>query len=372
MRVDRLVDAFVARLAATDARTEDAGRLAAEVDRIGEREVIATTQICGRLLDRRLRAANEPAAFRAAVAHNLAELRDIVEDLDLGAGAQSAADSRRRFGIVPRGDPAAAQLERYARAQGRIQAVLAALEDQRAELVQEGAEIEQERRSLEAEMDALRGYTYLVSRLEAAVEHHVAEIRSADPERARSVRADLVVAIVQRRHHLLSQLAVATQASAALGVAHESNREVARAIRAATTTTIAALRTSVAVSQATRTRRRIETRFRAARQRPTSSGTTGRPAAPDALGASTEAAAEAVAARQAWAEVIAALDRIDRYAVEAAASIWTAARELEVSVERSRRPDDPSAPRETASGADEAGDPSAHRAERPHAGPGSG
>ena len=80
---------------------------------------------------------------------------------------------------------------------------------------------------------------------------HVEGLQAADPARGHAIRVDVLYAIRRRRRDLLLQLAVATQGYSALRLIEQDNLEVIWALRAATTTTVTALRAASLASLAT-------------------------------------------------------------------------------------------------------------------------
>ncbi len=313
-RVLRLVDGFIKRLAATDVHDEGFGRLEAELARIGEREVVATSQMSARLVERPVRAIGGFLVRKAPVARSLAELREIVEDMEA-----HAAD----------GSP-----DRYARAQGRVRVIASRLDTQKAELLRDLAEVDQERRSLWLELVSLRNHAHLAARLDEALERHIEDVEGADPGRARVLRTDLQLAVRQRRRDLLTHLAVATQGLAALQVIGHNDREIVRAIQAATTTTIAALQTAVAVARATTARRLLDRQLRTARE-PRRTPRDGPRRGIDHEAEGSDGTVDVVALRQAWGGVISTLDQIDRYVLEAAVALRATAFDLGTAAVRS-------------------------------------
>lgn len=81
-RIDALVAAFIDSVTSLDAHGEEYRRRIVDVNSIGEREVIATSEMSNRLLDRPVRAMTGILEGKAPIARNLVELRHTVEDLN--------------------------------------------------------------------------------------------------------------------------------------------------------------------------------------------------------------------------------------------------------------------------------------------------
>jgi uncharacterized protein YaaN involved in tellurite resistance len=318
-RIERLVSGYVRSICALDLRDEEYQRTVATVERLGEREFVATAAMSGRLLDRRFHAMSGLLATKAPMARRLADLRKAVTDLDPNRMKLGGKRSVRQ-----ELDELIRYFERFWRAQGRIEETLAALTEGRMTLEQDNAEIELEERLLATEMESLRQYAFLAGRLDDALASEIDGFAAAEPERAAALRADVLYAVRRRRQSILTELAVATQGYAALRIVEQNNDEVIRAIAAATTTTASAMRTAVMVAQAAASQRATLEQLEMAGQ---------------ATQAMADQAAEMEARlpdsrarvgmlQQAWAEVSAALDRVDAQKAEALRTISSADRKL--------------------------------------------
>ena len=337
-RIERMATGFVERIVAADLHGPAYRRLVAEVGDIGEREIVATAELSHRLVDRPMRAIIGTLDGASPIARGLAELREAVDELDPARLARVDGRPRRLLGLIPLGDPLDEALGAYARARARIQEILAALAVGRSELHAEIAAISQDQRALAHEIESLRQYAEMARVIDEALERRIASLDSADPDRARALRTDALFTIRQRRRDLLVQLAVATQGAAALRVVQDNNHQVVRTIRMATTTTAAALRTSVAVAHAMADQRRILAQLASVRDGRDSRR--GPPAGPPSAGS---VAARAAAIRvdldglkQAWDTVFSTLDQFDAHAVNAIAVMQEAVEELAAEAQRSR------------------------------------
>ncbi len=207
------------------------------IDTLGEREVAATTQIAARFHDRPLRAVEDVLSDKAPLTRHLRDLRREADDL------------LRRSG---RPDVSADWLAREAgEVEGRIRDLVIALDSDRQALEVDNAAIDQQERALWIEIDTLRQYAFLAARLDDLVAERVEALAPADPAAAHALQVEALYAVRRRRRDLLLQLAVATQGYAALRLVEQGNLEVIWAIRAASTTTVTAVRTALLAARAT-------------------------------------------------------------------------------------------------------------------------
>jgi hypothetical protein len=199
--------------------------------------VDATTQIAARFQDRPVRAVEAVLADRSPLTRHLRELRE------------SATGLVRR--VSSDGDDPDVVARAVAEAEERIRGLVAELDEDRATLEADNAGIDQQERALWIEIETLRRYAVLGARLDELVGNQVEALRATNPAAARSLELEALHAIRRRRRDLLLQLAVATQGYAALRIVEQDNLEVIWAIRAATTTTVSALRTALFAARAT-------------------------------------------------------------------------------------------------------------------------
>ncbi len=102
-----------------------------------------------------------------------------------------------------------------------------------------------------ATMGKLSEYNELAGALDAAVEEKIAQLQAAGQAKpADALKADALFPIRQRRQDIMTQMAVAVQGYMALDLVRKNNIELIKGVDRAQTTTIAALRTAIIVSQA--------------------------------------------------------------------------------------------------------------------------
>ena len=339
-RIDALVAAFIDSISSLDTHGEEYRRRIAEVNNIGEREVIATSEMSNRLLDRPVRAMTGILEGKAPIARNLVELRHTVEDLNPARYDLAQMSPRKLLGVIPLGDRLRNYFDRYAKAQSHIQAIIRALSESRNNLQADNAAIAQEERALWTEMETLRQYAYMARALDEALERRIDATSASDPGRGRTLREDVLFPVRHRLQDILTQLAVAAQGYAALRVVQQNNQEVVRAIQTATTTTTAALRTAVMVAQALTDQRLVVDQLKAVNEVTSSmiesTSELLKTQTADVEAQTTGTGVDLAALQRAWNNVFATLDQIDSYKSAALATMKVTVRELTGQVERSR------------------------------------
>ena len=339
-RIDRLVEDFVGDLNSLDLHSGEYRRVVTDVCQLGEREIVATAAMSGRLLNRPTDAMSGVLSRKAPIARRLTQLRRALEDLDPSKSDLMRGESRRFLGLIPMGDGVDDYFERYAGAQGRIQGIVLGLTNAREALVRDNAVIAQEQRSLWVGMETLRQYAYMAERVDAELERAIATMESTDPGGARLLREDMLFPVRQRRQDLLTQLAVATQGYAALRVVEQNNLAVIRSIQSATTTTVAALRTAAIVAQALTNQRQLVEQIAMANEQASDmlddTARMLRDRANEVVLRAASAAEHAAALEAAWTKALTVLDQIDAYKLAALAAMKVTARQLSATVERAR------------------------------------
>lgn len=318
-RIEALVAQYLDSIASLAPGGPEFGRSVAAIGQLGARDFTATSAMSGRLLDRRFQAMRGLLAAKAPLARQLSDLRKAAAGLD-PATIKSGEKRSNRDELV--------ELDRYfdrfAKLKPKVDALLSSLTEGRLALEQDNAAILNEQSSLATEMETLRQYAFLAGRLDEDLAARIEAMAPDSPERANSLRLD-VLPVVRRRHQeILIQLAIVMQGYAALRIIEDNNAEVIRAIASAISTTTAALRTAVMVAGAAASQRIALGHLEAARQ---AASTMSDQAA--ALEASVSGPEGRVAMlREAWSEVYAALDRVDAQKAQVLRTISDADREL--------------------------------------------
>jgi uncharacterized protein YaaN involved in tellurite resistance len=183
------------------------------------------------------------------VAGTLADLRVTITELDPNRADLTGIKKVLKW--IPGGDKVDRYFAKYQSAQSHLDAIVRSLASGKDELGKDNASIEVEKANMWTLMGKLGEYNELATALDAAVENEIARLEAAGrSEDANTLRSDALFPIRQRRQDIMTQMAVAVQGYMALDLVRKNNLELMRGVDRAQTTTIAALRTAVIVSQA--------------------------------------------------------------------------------------------------------------------------
>jgi uncharacterized protein YaaN involved in tellurite resistance len=245
--------AFAEELAGLDTRSPEFAKKIESITSMGDKDMRASASVSNRMLDR-------PAAIvkgakggtgdaQTRVAGTLVELRTTITDLDPNRADLSGAKKVLKW--LPGGDKIQRYFAKYESAQSHLNAIIKSLDSGQDELRKDNAAIETEKANMWTAMGKLAEYNQLAAALDAALVQKVAELEAAGrTEDANSLRADALFAVRQRHQDILTQMAVAVQGYMALDLVRKNNIELVKGVDRAQTTTIAALRTAILVSQA--------------------------------------------------------------------------------------------------------------------------
>lgn len=215
-----------------------------QLSNVGRREVAALAGLSSRLVAR-----SGGSSDADAVGAALHRLREIVEDLDPARDGDLLAP-RRILGVIPVGSRIGSYFRRYEPAQKAIDGVLRTLAAGRDAALRDNIAIDGERRRMWALIEDLEVAIQGSRRLDDGLERAAAEMELIAPEKAKALRERALFRLRQRSADLLTQMAVSLQGYMALDVVRRTNEELISGIERASTTTIAMLRTAVAVAQA--------------------------------------------------------------------------------------------------------------------------
>ncbi|WDO06481.1 toxic anion resistance protein [Streptomyces murinus] len=325
----RKASAFVGELARLDARSPEFTGKVGEITALGAGEMRTAAAQSNRMLERAVRSLPDQGQdAQGRVAGSLVELRRVVEDLDprdLPAGR-----GRRFLSRLPGGNRLRDHLAKYASAQGTLNRIVGGLRGGQDELRRDNAALGTERVRLWETMGRLQEYVVLTEALDTAVEEHIA--RTADPQEADALRADVLFPVRQKHQDLLTQLAVCAQGYLAMDVVRRNNDELIKGVDRAATTTVSALRISVMLAAALDDQKKVIEQVNALRgtteelirgnaeMLATQSGEIQRIAADPAVGVET--------LRSAFQQIYRTLDTIDGYKVRATEVMATTVRSL--------------------------------------------
>jgi uncharacterized protein YaaN involved in tellurite resistance len=248
--LDGKVQQFVDEVVQLAAGSEPFTRKAQSIYNLGNEEIRAAANVSNRMLQRPLQAVS--SGFfddKSPVSRALIDLRKTVEDLDPARQGDLLAP-KKLFGLIPAGDRVRDYFLRYQSAQSHINAILQSLYHGQDELLKDNAALEEEKVNLWNIMGRLQQYIYVGRKIDAALVARVRELETADPEKARVVKEELLFGLRQKVQDLLTQLAVSIQGYLALDLVRKNNLELIKGVDRATTSTVSALRTAVIVAQA--------------------------------------------------------------------------------------------------------------------------
>ena len=247
--LDAKVNDFVMHVLQTPVNTAIFDEKVNAIHQLGSTEIRASAQIANRMLDRPAKSMDKALFDNSPIAKSLTELRSVVEELD--PTRQGSLSSPRKFlGIIPMGKSVQDYFRKYQSSQTHINAIIESLYHGKDELMKDNASIEQEKVNMWALMQSLRQYIYVGKKIDERLEQKIGELEATDPEKARVVKEELLFYVRQKNMDFLTQLAVNIQGYLALDMIRKNNLELIKGVDRATTTTIAALRTAVMVSQA--------------------------------------------------------------------------------------------------------------------------
>lgn len=247
--LDAKVNDFVRYVLQTPVNTAVFDEKVNAIHQLGSAEIRASAQIANRMLDRPAKSMDKALFDNSPIAKSLTELRSVVEDLD--PSRQGSLSSPRKFlGIIPMGKSVQDYFRKYQSSQTHINAIIESLYHGKDELMKDNAVIEQEKVNMWALMQSLRQYIYVGQKIDERLGQKIGELEATDPEKARVVKEELLFYVRQKNMDFLTQLAVNIQGYLALDMIRKNNLELIKGVDRATTTTIAALRTAVMVSQA--------------------------------------------------------------------------------------------------------------------------
>jgi len=246
--------AFANELASLDTRSPQFAQKVTAITSMGDKDMRAVASVSNRMLDR-------PAAVVKAskgggggdaqtrVANTLVDLRATVTELDPNRADLSGVKKVLKW--LPGGDKIQRYFAKYESAQTHLNAIIKSLDSGQDDLRKDNAAIETEKANMWTLMGKLSEYNQLASALDEAITQKVAELEAAGKtDDANTLKSDALFAIRQRRQDIMTQMAVSVQGYMALDLVRKNNVELIKGVDRAQTTTVAALRTAVIVSQA--------------------------------------------------------------------------------------------------------------------------
>lgn len=242
--------AFVGELAGLDTKSPAFAQKVGAITSMGDQDMRASAAVSNRMLERPAAAMGKNGGdAQTRVSKTLVDLRSTVTELDPRRADLTGLKKVLKW--VPGGDKVDRYFAKYQSAQAHLNAIIKALDSGQDELRKDNASIETEKANMWTTMGKLSEYNELAGALDGAVEAKVGELESGGKsEDANTLRSDALFPIRQRRQDILTQMAVNVQGYMALDLVRKNNNELIKGVDRAQTTTIAALRTAVIVSQA--------------------------------------------------------------------------------------------------------------------------
>jgi uncharacterized protein YaaN involved in tellurite resistance len=337
-KLDAQVQRYVGDLAALDIHDDDFKRQIGALETLGHAEIAQAASVSNRLLDRPMRAMRDPGSQAPEVSRGLSDLRATIESLD--PSKRDLLSPRRLLGIIPFGNRLRQYFDQYVSAQSHLNAIIETLYRGKDELLRDNAAIEEQKTQMWSLMQKTQAMIYLCKKIDAELSAKVAELETTDPERAKVLKESALFPVRQKGVDLLTQMAVNLQGYQALDLIKHNNSELIKGVDRATTTTVSALRTAVAVAQALTSQRLVLGQI-------------------SALGATTSNMIEATSQmlseqgvaiykqaaeptlqldqlHKAFENVYAAMDAVDEYKLKAADSLAQTATALEGEVEKAK------------------------------------
>ncbi|MFL6162073.1 MAG: toxic anion resistance protein [Jatrophihabitantaceae bacterium] len=242
---------FVDGLAALDVRSPAFTQKVTQITTMGDQDMRAAASMSNRMLDRPAAAMGKGKGGDAQtrVSNTLVDLRHTITELDPKRADLSGIKKVLKF--LPGGDKVDRYFDKYRSAQSHLDAIIKGLASGQDELRKDNAAIETEKTNMWTTMGKLSEYNELAAALDAAIEQKVAQLEAAGrTEDANVMRSEALFPVRQRRQDLMTQTAVNVQGYLALDLIRKNNIELIKGVDRAQTTTIAALRIAVIVSQA--------------------------------------------------------------------------------------------------------------------------
>ena len=248
--LDEQVRRFVDDISQHDVQDPVFKQAVERIHSMGDKDVEASAAVSNRMLERPVGALKTGLFGQGAqIGQSLVDLRRQIESLDPSRQGDLFAP-RKLLGLIPMGNRLADYFDRFQSSQAHLDAIIESLKRGKDELLRDNAAIEQEKANLWSLMERLEKYVHIGRKLDGRLDAKALELQTADPEKARVVREEMLFYTRQKVTDLLTQLAVNIQGYLALDLVRKNNLELVKGVDRATTTTVSALRTAVIVAQA--------------------------------------------------------------------------------------------------------------------------
>lgn len=252
------VDKIMEDLISTPVHSKEMKDITAALNRMGDVEMNSTTQVSNRMLSRPMRGMRSNTYGEGdSIMKGLKDLREKVTDLD--PSRRDKLFSRTKFlGItLPFAKKIDSYFQEYKSSESAISDIVKALSNGKDELIEDNAYIDEERERMQEMMVRLEQYAYVMKRLDKRISDKLPEIQAEDQLKAEDIKQEILFPVRQKRMDILQHLAVSMQGYMALQVIKSNNKELIRGVERAKTTTTAALKTAIMVSEALGTQKLV-------------------------------------------------------------------------------------------------------------------
>lgn len=245
--LDAKVAQFMDAITSQQAGSPEFGQQADAVRAMGDADIRRAAETSNRLLQTPLREIKTGGISEVSnVGRTLVELRRTIEELDPSGGTKT----NKLFSFIPFGNKVQDYFRKYQSSQGHLNAILHALRAGQDELTRDNVSLNMEKQQLWDTMNRLNQYIYIAEQLDTQLSAKIAELQMSDPYKADALSKDVLFYVRQKHQDLLTQLAVSIQGYLSIDLIIKNNAELIKGVDRASTTTVAALRTAVIVSQA--------------------------------------------------------------------------------------------------------------------------
>jgi uncharacterized protein YaaN involved in tellurite resistance len=335
---DRKAAAFVEELAALDAKSPQFSRRVDGIGSLGDKEVRASAQVSNRMLERPA-VQSSSGSPQSKVGATLVDLRMTVTELDPNRADLTGIKKVLKW--LPGGSKVDRYFAKYQSAQAHLDAIIRSLSSGQDELRKDNAAIEIERNRMWETMNRLGDLKVELEALDAAVTGKVAHLEATgDLEKAEALKSDVLFAVRQRHQDLMTQMAVSVQGYLAMDLIRKNNVELIRGVDRAQTTTVAALRTAVIVSQALGQQKLVLDQINALNSTTSSliesTSLQLRQQGAEIQQQAATSTIEVEKLQAAFENVFATMDAIDTFKAQAAESMTVTINQLEQQVERAK------------------------------------
>jgi uncharacterized protein YaaN involved in tellurite resistance len=336
--LDARVKEFVTDLLSAPIEGEAFRSRADSILHLADREIEASANVSGRLLQRPLRSGGQTAG-QQQISSGLLELRDVCEQLD--PKNQSLFAPAKLLGLIPFGNKIKTYFRSYQTAQTHLNAIMDSLLSGKDELLRDNASIEQERSEMWRLIGKLDQAVYLCKTIDAEISAQIDAIESRDPERAKQLRENALFYARQKVEDLLTQLAVNIQGYLALDLIKKNNVELIKGVDRARTTTLAALRTAVIVASALGNQKLVLDKINALKETTgtmiASTGEMLRVQSAQIFAQASDPTIDVAKLQAAFDNIYATIAAVDTYKTQALAAMSQTADALTSQVERAKR-----------------------------------